>query len=244
MRVSTDSSVSDSSCSRRDEKERPRDYMAIAPRPPGGSLKLPELRPRHLDAEVLVELVIGFGRGRFILERGALPGLWLIGVEIKAKLAVQVAQKTRSRNLQNVTIWQGDARDVLQRIEGGLNLHRVYINFPDPWWKKRHAKRQLINAEFIDLLSRRLASGGELFIQTDVEERAEAHRALLEQHSGFKVEPTWLGTNPYGSASNREARAELDGLPIWRLRATCRSQPQSQSPSTTAPASQPQHQSR
>src|SRR5690606_19607941 len=99
-------------------------------------------------------------------------------------------------------------------------LARVFLSFPDPWWKKRHAKRRVLGPGLLDDLARLLAPGGELFVQTDVEERAQELAALILGHGAF--EPASGGrlevdANPYGARSNREVRAEEDGLPIYRL---------------------------
>ena len=66
-------------------------------------------------------------------------------------------------------------------------IARVFMHFPDPWWKKRHAKRRLISDELLDQLARLLRPGGELFIQTDVQERAEEGLAQLREHPRFEL---------------------------------------------------------
>src|SRR5438876_45170 len=79
---------------------------------------------------------------------------------------------------------RGTARDVLPRFAAG-SIARVFVHFPDPWWKKRHRKRLLVGTPLLAELVRVLAPGGELFIQTDVEERAAGYEALCDACPGL-----------------------------------------------------------
>jgi tRNA (guanine-N7-)-methyltransferase len=98
------------------------------------------------------------------------------------------------------------------------------MHFPDPWWKKRHLKRSLMGATLLDDVARVLVPGGEFFVQTDVEERAMLHLAALDRHPAFELagRDGYLDENPYGARSNREVRAEADGLPVYRTLARTR----------------------
>lgn len=167
-----------------------------------------------------LELDIGFGKGRSVLERASQhPQACLVGIEVKPKCAYQVAERCSKQGLDNVRIYAGDAGEVLCRCKPDQVLYRVFIHFPDPWWKKRHSKRRVINPGLLNELARLLRPAGELFIQTDVQERALAYRALLAGHPAFTLQGNegWVDGNPYGARSNREIRAERDGLPIWRI---------------------------
>ena len=109
-----------------------------------------------------------------------------------------------------------DVRELLPRISPDATIARAFVNFPDPWWKKRHAKRRVLSEELLDELARLLRPRGELFVQTDVEERALALREQLDEHPSFLREGE-LADNPYGARSNREQSAIDNGLPIYRL---------------------------
>ena len=112
----------------------------------------------------------------------------------------------------------GDIRAVLTYAHPDAILARVFMHFPDPWWKKRHAKRRLVGPDVLDQLARLLRPGGELFFQTDVEERVQEALGELAAHPGFRLEGDGLiPANPYGARSNRERRAIADGLPIYRV---------------------------
>jgi tRNA (guanine-N7-)-methyltransferase len=96
----------------------------------------------------------------------------------------------------------------------------AYVHFPDPWWKKRHEKRRVLTSALLAELARVLVPGGELFIQTDVEERALAYEGLvaaLPELAPFGSSAR-VAENPYQAVSPRERRARADGLPVVRLR--------------------------
>ncbi len=172
-----------------------------------------------------IELDIGFGKGRSLFERVLVdPNVRLLGIETKAKEVHQAEKRRAEMRLESLRVLYGDARDILRRCQPSGVIRRAYFNFPDPWWKKRHQKRLLISSSLLDELSRLLSPDGELFIQTDVEERAMTYRNILEQHPTFFVqgEGGFIEHNPFGARSNRQVRAEQDGLPIWRILATKR----------------------
>jgi tRNA (guanine-N7-)-methyltransferase len=163
-----------------------------------------------------IELEIGFGRGRFLLERArAAPASRIVGIEIKAKWAHLVEARRAREAIANAVALRADARDLLPRMRPDGALARAFLLFPDPWWKKKHAKRRVVDEGFLDQLARLLAPGGELFVETDVEERAAAMKERVAAHGAFELRP--CDANPYRARSNREVRAEEDGLPIHRF---------------------------
>jgi tRNA (guanine-N7-)-methyltransferase len=196
----------------------PHRYRTLAPAPPEGPLDLARLLPGSDASGGEIELEIGYGHGRFLIERAAAcPGTRIVGVEVKRKWAFLVAERCARRGLHNATAWGADAREVLPRIPDAT-LTRVFMHFPDPWWKKRHLKRSLVGDTLLDAVARVLVPGGEFFVQTDVEERAVMHLEALRRHAGFALlgRDGYLDENPYGARSNREVRAAADGLPVYR----------------------------
>jgi tRNA (guanine-N7-)-methyltransferase len=179
----------------------------------------------HPDAgRAELELEIGPGRGGFIVERlAAHPGVCIIGLEIRSKWATLVDERVRRLGFgDRGRVFAEDIRLALPRFSAG-SLARVFIHFPDPWWKKRHAKRRLAQADVIEQLSSRLAPRGELFVQTDVWDTAQAYREVVEgrlEFEPFGDEPgsPSLTENPYGARSPRERRVMADGMPVVRLR--------------------------
>jgi tRNA (guanine-N7-)-methyltransferase len=165
-----------------------------------------------------IEVEIGFGHGLFLYERAqAKPAARILGMEIKKKWSCLVAERCARRGLHNVTVWGADAREVLSRVSGA-SVARVFMHFPDPWWKRKHEKRRLTGDTLLDQVARVLAPGGEFFVQTDVLDRAQRHLAALQEHGGFELqgEGGIVPDNPYEARSNREARAAEDGLPVYR----------------------------
>jgi tRNA (guanine-N7-)-methyltransferase len=194
--------------------EPPIRYATMARRAPEGeTFDLDALVP----GEGELELEIGCGLGRFLFERAAArPDVRIVGIEIKAKLAHHVETRRAKLGLTNALGLFADAREFLARARPDHCVARAYLHFPDPWWKKRHAKRRVLDELFLSEMRRLLLADGTLFVQTDVVERASEMRSRLEE-AGFRVEA--LDANPFGARSNREARADEDGLPVWRLRA-------------------------
>lgn len=191
-------------------------YRERAPSAPEGRFSL----ERMVEGPGPIELDIGFGRGLSLFERAeASPESRIIGIELKVKLAYKVDQRLRRRGLANVTVMQGDAREILKRAEPSGSVQRVALHFPDPWWKKRHGKRRVLGQVLLTELGRLTRPGGELFIQTDVQERAEEYVAQLRETPEFTLasESGYVDENPFGARSNREKRAIEDGLPIWRI---------------------------
>lgn len=199
----------------------PRRYLKLAPQPPEqGDIDVRELFPGRTDASGPYELEIGFGRGMFLIERAqAASNSAILGLEIKRKWAYLVAERARRLGLgeDRVRVFGADARDVLPRLSPEGSFARVFMHFPDPWWKKRHTKRRLSGPAFFDPIARLLCPGGELFIQTDVEERAECFVADVREHGAFDVSQSYVEGNPYQARSNREKRAIEDGLPVFRI---------------------------
>jgi tRNA (guanine-N7-)-methyltransferase len=191
---------------------------ADAPRLPEGEGSINPLL--LLGAAGPVELEIGPGRGTFLLERLASdPNVHIFGLEIRRKWATIVDRQTRARFGGRGRVFAEDAKAILPRLEAG-SISRIYVHFPDPWWKKRHEKRLIAAETFVEQAHRLLCPGGDCFVQTDVEERAERYETLFGAHSGFVPwgETARVPDPEFGARSPREKRAMADGLPIIRLR--------------------------
>ncbi len=204
------------------KKSRPYDD---APRIPS-----PVTEGEHIALTALVsgnwfEVEIGPGRGGFLLERAeAAKEAALIGLEIRRKWATLVDRRLEKAGYaKRARVFAEDAKFALTKLGPDDSVRVVYLHFPDPWWKKRHQKRLVMGATVLDEIHRLLSPSGELYVQTDVEERAHHYESLLSQDTRFvaagdEVKSPWMAENPYGARSPREHRAIADGLPIFRLR--------------------------
>lgn len=203
------------------ERERPyADAPRLAPLPPGARPYEAQSAPVDLRSIVRgawIEVEIGPGRGGFVQERAALePSAAIVGFEVRRKWAAIVDGRLARAGLSaRARVFAEDARLVLPRLVPDGSLRRVFVHFPDPWWKKRHRKRLVVGDVLLAEVARLLVPGGELFVQTDVEERALAYETQVRATGAF--EGGLVSENPYGARSPRERRAIADGLPIFRL---------------------------
>jgi tRNA (guanine-N7-)-methyltransferase len=142
--------------------------------------------PRRLDAEALfgrrapLVLEIGFGMGdatAAIAE--AAPGTDFLGVEVHTPGVGALLKHIGEKQLTNLRIVQHDAVEVLEHMLAPASLAGVHIFFPDPWHKKKHHKRRLIQPAFVARLCSRLAPGGYLHCATDWQPYAEQMLEVL-----------------------------------------------------------------
>lgn len=167
-----------------------------------------------------MELEVGPGRGWFTLERLQVePRCRVVGLEIRRKWATVVDERLKKRGLAHRgRVFAEDAKLALPRFDDAC-LAAAYVHFPDPWWKKRHRKRRVVEPALLDQLGRVLVPGGALLVQTDVAERADDYEALLARHPGFvpfEAEAR-VADHPFLARSPRERKAMEDGLPVHRL---------------------------
>lgn len=203
-------------------------YAHAARFPGEGDVDFASLMP----GEGPVEIEIGPGRGGFLFERAeAAPDRRLLGLEIRLKWSAVVDERLRKAGLgARARVLNADAREALTRLRPDGCVDTFYLHFPDPWWKKKHAKRLVMNPDLLDQVARLLRVGGEFYVQTDVEERAEQYEAQIGAHPAFEPAGDVEGSprlieNPYGARSPREHHAIRDGLPVTRLRYRKRSAP-------------------
>src|SRR5262245_1275955 len=130
----------------REMKQRP---YADAPRLPGAPDATVDVRTLVVGA--WRELEIGPGRGAFLFERAAAEqSVGLVGIEVRRKWAMLVDARLATAGLgPRARVFAADARLVLPRIRPNGAFKRVFLHFPDPWWKKRHQKRLIMRDSFL-----------------------------------------------------------------------------------------------
>ncbi len=168
-----------------------------------------------------VELEIGSGHGGYALAFAARhPDRVLVAIEQRRKFAADLEERGRRRGHANLVVLTGDARVLAPRLFPAGSLAAVHVHFPDPWWKRRHERRRLVDDGMSTLLLRLLRPGGLLDFRTDVERYAlDAVVRLAE--AGFESPhgPSRFGEHdPTEIPSTREKRYLASGRPVWRLR--------------------------
>jgi tRNA (guanine-N7-)-methyltransferase len=149
----------------------------------------------------------------------AFPEVFMLGLEVRRKWARIVDARLQQRGLSGRgRVFAEDARITLPRFKSG-SVRAIYVHFPDPWWKKRHQKRSVVTAAAVAEFSRLLEPGGELFLQTDVFDRATHYATLIDEMPSFVPfgAAARVPENPFGARSPRERRTLSDGHPVARL---------------------------
>ncbi|MFL6468300.1 MAG: tRNA (guanosine(46)-N7)-methyltransferase TrmB, partial [Pyrinomonadaceae bacterium] len=168
-------------------------YFRQAPKPVdvGSIFETPE-RPLLLD--------IGSARGRFLLRMAELQPEWnFLGVEIREPLVTEANEIANEQNLHNLHYVFCNAMIWLDRLLAEIpqgTLQIVTIQFPDPWFKKKHAKRRMVNEEMVETISQHLAPNGKVFVQTDIEFLAVEIFDLFRKNGGFVETSTDVNPMP------------------------------------------------
>jgi tRNA (guanine-N7-)-methyltransferase len=133
-----------------------------------------------------VEVEIGSGKGRFLLEQAAGRGdTNFLGLEWSLKYLRIARERAERRGLTNFRLLRADARHVIADLIPDDSVARVHVYCPDPWPKKRHRKRRFFGPGTARHLERILAPGGHLHVSTDVDDYFEEIRGLLAEHTGL-----------------------------------------------------------
>ena len=132
-------------------------------------------------------LEIGFGMGDSLAAMAAAhPGRDYLGIEVHRPGVGRLLAKIEEAGIGNVRIICFDAVEVLQRHLPDESFDAVQLFFPDPWPKKRHHKRRIVQSEFVELLRRKLKPGGLFHVATDWEHYAEHVLTVMAQVPGFR----------------------------------------------------------
>ncbi|MFZ1702199.1 MAG: tRNA (guanosine(46)-N7)-methyltransferase TrmB [Pyrinomonadaceae bacterium] len=166
--------------------------------------------PLHLD--------IGCARGRFLLRMAEAEPAWnYLGVEIREPLVIEANEIAAEQGLQNLRYEFCNAMLWIDRLLERVppdTLQTVTIQFPDPWFKKRHAKRRMVNAELVHAVVKNLAATGRVFVQTDIEALADEMFSLFRANDGLRERE--VTENPFPVKTEREKAVEDKSLPVYR----------------------------
>lgn len=186
-------------------------YFRFAPKPVrvGEIFAAPAL-PLHLD--------IGSARGRFILKMAEIDEARnYLGVEIREPLVAEANRIADEKELRNLHYEFCNATTALKELLKNLPenlLQTVTVQFPDPWFKKKHAKRRMVNRELIETAVGHLAEDGKIFVQTDIEFLAEEMFELFRANENLREIP--IAENPFPVKTERESAVEEKNLPVYR----------------------------
>ena len=169
----------------------------------------------------LVELEIGCADAQFLFERATKdPSRLYVGAEIREDLTILVNKRARSLGVPVHAVFC-QAQLHLTEVFAPGSVERVNVNFPDPWFKRRHHERRMVDEALAEQIARVLRPGADLFVQSDVWDIALDALATFDGDPRFVNQAGewcfWRGGNPYGVRSWREQNAEETGLPIWRI---------------------------
>ena len=182
--------------------------------------------PEQLDLDTLFNragskkiLEIGFGMGETTAKIAqVLPDCDFLAAEVHTPGVGALLKLIQENELNNIRVIQHDVVEVLHHMVADASLDGVHIFFPDPWHKKRHHKRRLIQAEFVRLLCTKLKAGGYLHVATDWQEYAEwvlevlnAETQLENTAKDYAVKPSY---RPLTKFENRGLKL---GHGVWDM---------------------------
>ena len=186
--------------------------------------RIPSLREMFYDSKLPFHLDIGCASGEFLLDLASINSNWnYLGIEIREKLVKTARLKVHQREIKNLYFVFGNANKILNNFHSRIltkNLKSISINFPDPWFKKRHYKRRLIQPEFIHILSNSMSKGSLIFIKTDVKDLFDYMDSTISSNFNFKTlnkkELNYSESfNPYKIQTNREKYVIANQLDIF-----------------------------
>ncbi len=168
-----------------------------------------------------VILEIGFGNGDSLLEMAINePDNNFLGIEVYEAGVGRLINEANKHNLTNLKVMKDDAVELLKNNITDNSLSGFQLYFADPWHKKKHHKRRIVQTEFMSLMSNKLINNGFVHMATDWENYAEHMMEVLENHPHFK---NTLGGHIYSSRPERrpitkfEKRGERLGHGVWDL---------------------------
>lgn len=166
-------------------------------------------------------LEIGYGMGQSLIAMAAAePDKDFIGVEVHRPGVGALLLAIEQQQLGNLRSYCDDAVEILQDCIADQSLSRVQLYFPDPWHKKKHHKRRIVQPAWVQLVQRKLAVGGELHMATDWHDYAEHMLAVMQAESGWQnLSPTatFVSRPDWRPQTKFEQRGARLGHGVWDL---------------------------
>ena len=185
---------------------------------------IPSLIEMFNNYNLNLHLDIGSASGEFLFDLALVNSNWnYLGIEIRERLVKTAKLKVKQKKIQNLYFVFGNAFNILNDVQGKFiikNVKSISFNFPDPWFKKRHKKRRIIQPEFVNILSNLLQKGSLIFIKTDVKDLFDYMDFTISTNFNFKKIDSKnfhysQSFNPNKVLTNREKYAILNELDIF-----------------------------
>ena len=186
--------------------------------------RFPPLIEMYDNSKLNLHLDIGCASGEFLFDLALVNKSWnYIGIEIREKLVKNAKLTLQEREINNLYFVFGNAYNILNDVHSKFiikNVKSISFNFPDPWFKKRHYKRRVVQPEFINILSNSLQKGSLIFIKTDVKDLFDFMDCTISSNFNFKKidakEFNYSQSfNPYKVKTNREKYVIVNQLDIF-----------------------------
>ncbi|MEE9351415.1 MAG: tRNA (guanosine(46)-N7)-methyltransferase TrmB, partial [Thiotrichaceae bacterium] len=167
-----------------------------------------------------VTLEIGYGMGGSLAEMAlADPQRNFVGIEVHAPGIGNLLKLVEQDNIKNLRLLDDDAVEILKNRVPDHSLERVHLYFPDPWHKKKHNKRRIVKADFVELLAKKLVKGGTFHMATDWEHYAEQMAEVMESADNFTStsDTPFIDRPDYRPITKFEKRGLRLGHGVWDL---------------------------
>ena len=166
-------------------------------------------------------LEIGFGNGASLAEMATEhPENDYLGIEVHRPGVGNLLLQIEKQSLNNIRVSNDDAIEVLEQQIPDESLDDVYLFFPDPWHKKKHHKRRIVQPAFVNLIQRKLKPGGIFHMATDWENYAEHMMEVMSAAAGFENiagEGQYTARPAYRPLTKFEQRGHRLGHGVWDL---------------------------
>ena len=186
--------------------------------------RIPSFLEIFNDSKLNLHLDVGCAAGEFLFDLALANNNWnYLGIEIRERLVKTAKLKVQERRVKNLYFVFGNAYNFLNAYQSQLivkSLSSISFNFPDPWFKKRHYKRRIIQPELINILSDSMKKGSLIFIKTDVKDLFEYMDCIILRNFNFRKinEKDFKYSksfNPNKVKTNREKYVIRNGLKIF-----------------------------
>lgn len=186
-----------------------------------------EYQPDNIDLTQIFSrnapkvLEIGFGMGKSLIEMAqAAPDTDFIGIEVHKPGVGACLGDAAAAKLSNLRVFEHDAVEILQDTIAEQSLDTVQLFFPDPWHKKRHHKRRIVQPAFVQLLRQKLKVGGVFHMATDWENYAEHMLEVMQSAEGFdnlSNQGNFVARPEHRPLTKFEQRGQRLGHGVWDL---------------------------